>query len=182
MYVTDQVEGIVPEYLTLLHGVIDSPDIPLNVSRSYLQSDSNVKKISNYITRKVADRLQELFTTMRADYEQKWDDLKIFIEYGIITDEKFAEKAESFMLWKTTEGKYFTAEEYKEVVKGNQTDKNGTVVFLYVDDPVEKIRSSNRPRPKAMTCWLWTDNSTTTMSIGTSRNTRTPASCAWTAT
>ena len=90
MYVTDQVEGIVPEYLTLLHGVIDSPDIPLNVSRSYLQSDSNVKKISNYITRKVADRLQELFTTMRADYEQKWDDLKIFIEYGIITDEKFA--------------------------------------------------------------------------------------------
>ena len=94
---TDQVEGIVPEYLTLLHGVIDSPDIPLNVSRSYLQSDSNVKKISNYITRKVADRLQELFTTMRADYEQKWDDLKIFIEYGIITDEKFAEKAESFM-------------------------------------------------------------------------------------
>ena len=138
VYVTDQVEGIVPEYLTLLHGVIDSPDIPLNVSRSYLQSDSNVKKISNYITRKVADRLQELFTTMRADYEQKWDDLKIFIEYGIITDEKFAEKAESFMLWKTTEGKYFTAEEYKEVVKGNQTDKNGTVVFLYVDDPVEK--------------------------------------------
>lgn len=138
VYVTDQVEGIVPEYLTLLHGVIDSPDIPLNVSRSYLQSDSNVKKISNYITRKVADRLQELFTTMRADYEQKWDDLKIFIEYGIITDEKFAEKAENFMLWKTTEGKYFTAEEYKEVVKGNQTDKNGTVVFLYVDDPVEK--------------------------------------------
>ena len=138
VFVTDQVEGIVPEYLTLLHGVIDSPDIPLNVSRSYLQSDSNVKKISNYITRKVADRLQELFTTMRADYEQKWDDLKIFIEYGIITDEKFAEKAESFMLWKTTEGKYFTAEEYKEVVKGNQTDKNGTVVFLYVDDPVEK--------------------------------------------
>ena len=97
VYVTDQVEGIVPEYLTLLHGVIDSPDIPLNVSRSYLQSDSNVKKISNYITRKVADRLQELFTTMRADYEQKWDDLKIFIEYGIITDEKFAEKAESFI-------------------------------------------------------------------------------------
>ena len=138
VYVTDSVEGIVPDFLTLLHGVLDSPDIPLNVSRSYLQSDSNVKKISNYITRKVADRLQELFTTMRADYEQKWDDLKIFIEYGIITDEKFAEKAESFMLWKTTEGKYFTAEEYKEVVKGNQTDKNGTVVFLYVDDPVEK--------------------------------------------
>ncbi len=109
VYVTDQVEGIVPEYLTLLHGVIDSPDIPLNVSRSYLQSDSNVKKISNYITRKVADHFQELFTTMRATKNGNWDNLKIFIEYGIITDEKFAEKAETFMLWKTTEGKYFTA-------------------------------------------------------------------------
>ena len=120
VYVTDQVEGIVPEYLTLLHGVIDSPDIPLNVSRSYLQSDANVKKISSYITRKVADRLQELFTTMRSDYESKWDDLKIFIEYGILTDEKFAEKAAGFMLWKNTEGKYFTAEEYREFVKGEQ--------------------------------------------------------------
>lgn len=138
VYVTDQVEGIVPEYLTLLHGVIDSPDIPLNVSRSYLQSDANVKKISSYITRKVADRLGELFTTMRADYEQKWDDLKIFIEYGILTDEKFAEKAENFMLWKNVDGKYFTAKEYEELVKGEQTDKNKTVVYLYVDDPVEK--------------------------------------------
>ncbi len=138
VYVTDQVEGIVPEYLTLLHGVIDSPDIPLNVSRSYLQSDANVKKISSYITRKVADRLQELFTTMRADYEAKWDDLKIFIQYGILTDEKFAEKAQEFMLWKNTEGKYFTAKEYTEAVKENQTDKNKQVVFLYVDDPVEK--------------------------------------------
>ncbi len=138
VYVTDQVEGIVPEYLTLLHGVIDSPDIPLNVSRSYLQSDANVKKISSYITRKVADRLQELFTTMRPDYEKKWDDLKIFIEYGILTDEKFAEKAEAFMLWKNVEGKYFTAKEYDELVKGNQTDKNKTVVYLYVDDPVGK--------------------------------------------
>lgn len=138
VYVTDQVEGIVPEYLTLLHGVIDSPDIPLNVSRSYLQSDSNVKKISNYITRKVADRLQELFNTMRADYEQKWDDLKIFIQYGIITDEKFAEKASEFMLWKNTEGKYFTPKEYTERVKENQTDKNNTLIFLYVDDAEEK--------------------------------------------
>lgn len=138
VFVTDQVEGIVPEYLTLLHGVIDSPDIPLNVSRSYLQSDSNVRKISNYITRKVADRLQELFTTMRTDYEAKWDDLKIFIEYGILTDEKFAEKAMDFMLWKNVEGKYYTPKEYTELVKENQTDKNKTVVFLYVDDPVEK--------------------------------------------
>ena len=138
VYVTDQVEGIVPEYLTLLHGVIDSPDIPLNVSRSYLQSDSNVKKISSYITRKVADRLQELFNTMRPDYESKWDDLKIFIEYGIITDEKFAEKANGFMLWKNVEGKYFTADEYREAVKEKQTDKHNTVVYLYVDDPIEK--------------------------------------------
>ncbi len=138
VYVTDQVEGIVPEYLTLLHGVIDSPDIPLNVSRSYLQSDSNVKKISNYITRKVADRLQELFNTMRADYESKWDDLKIFIEYGTLTDEKFAEKSDSFMLWKNTEGKYFTSTEFTESVKDNQTDKNGTIIMLYVDDAVEK--------------------------------------------
>ncbi|MBE6196814.1 MAG: molecular chaperone HtpG [Rikenellaceae bacterium] len=138
VYVTDQVEGIVPEYLTLLHGVIDSPDIPLNVSRSYLQSDSNVKKISGYITRKVADRLQELFTTMRTDYEQKWDDLKIFIQYGILTDEKFAEKAQNFMLWKSTEGKYFTAEEYTALVKEQQTDKNNQLILLYVDDVEEK--------------------------------------------
>ncbi len=138
VYVTDQVEGIVPEYLTLLHGVIDSPDIPLNVSRSYLQSDSNVKKISSYITRKVADRLQELFTTMRADYEAKWDDLKIFIQYGILTDEKFAEKAAEFMLWKNVAGKYFTPKEYVDVVKETQTDKNKNLVFLYVDDAEEK--------------------------------------------
>uniref|UniRef100_UPI00405643C6 molecular chaperone HtpG n=1 Tax=Alistipes sp. TaxID=1872444 RepID=UPI00405643C6 len=138
VFVTDQVEGIVPEYLTLLHGVIDSPDIPLNVSRSYLQSDSNVKKISNYITRKVADRLQELFNTMRSDYEAKWDDLKIFIQYGILTDEKFAEKAQKFMLWKSTEGKYYTDEEYTSLVKEQQTDKNNTLIYLYVDDPIEK--------------------------------------------
>ncbi len=138
VFVTDQVDGIVPEYLTLLHGVIDSPDIPLNVSRSYLQSDSNVKKISGYITRKVADRLKELFTTMRPDYEKKWDDLKVFIQYGILTDEKFAEKAQDFMLLKSTDDKYFTAKEYIDVVKDNQTDKNGNVILLYVDDPVEK--------------------------------------------
>ncbi len=138
VYVTDQVEGIVPEYLTLLHGVIDSPDIPLNVSRSYLQSDSNVKKISNYITRKVADRLQELFNTMRADYESKWDDLKIFIEYGTLTDEKFAEKSDNFMLWKNTENNYFTSSEFVAAVKDQQTDKNSTTILLYVDDPITK--------------------------------------------
>ncbi len=138
VYVTDQVEGIVPEYLTLLHGVIDSPDIPLNVSRSYLQSDSNVKKISNYITRKVADRLQELFNTMREDYESKWDDLKIFIEYGTLSDEKFAEKSDGFMLWKNTSGKYFTSTEYTEFITAQQTDKDGNVIALYVDDPTEK--------------------------------------------
>ena len=138
VYVTDQVEGIVPEYLTLLHGVIDSPDIPLNVSRSYLQSDSNVKKISSYITRKVADRLSELFTTLRPEYEEKWDNLKVFIQYGLLTDEKFAEKAQEFMLWKSVDGKYFTAKEYTEFVSANQTDKDGNLIILYVDDPVSK--------------------------------------------
>ncbi len=138
VYVTDQVEGIVPEYLTLLHGVIDSPDIPLNVSRSYLQSDSNVKKISSYITRKVADRLQELFTTMRSDYEQKWDDLKVFIQYGILTDEKFAEKANDFMLLKNIDAEYFTAAEYVEKIKATQTDKNKNTIALYVDNVTEK--------------------------------------------
>ncbi len=139
VFVTDSVEGIVPEFLTLLHGVIDSPDIPLNVSRSYLQSDSNVKKISGYITRKVADRLQELFNTMRPEYESKWDDLKIFIQYGIITDEKFSERAQDFMLWKNTDGKYFTPKEYADLVRENQTDKDGTLVFLYADDAIDKM-------------------------------------------
>ena len=134
VFVTDEVNGIVPEYLTLLHGVIDSPDIPLNVSRSYLQSDSNVKKISGYITRKVAERLNELFSTMRAEYEQKWDDLKLFIEYGILTDEKFAEKASGCMLWKNTEGKYYTSEEYTTLVKDMQTDKDEKLILLYTDD------------------------------------------------
>ena len=156
VFVTDQVEGIVPEYLTLLHGVIDSPDIPLNVSRSYLQSDSNVRKISSYITRKVADRLQELVNTMRSDYESKWDDLKIFIQYGILTDEKFAEKAPDFMLWKNVEGKYFTPKEYTEKVKEAQTDKNKTVVFLYVDDPEEKYTSLEAAKAKGYDV-LWMD-------------------------
>ncbi len=148
VYVTDSVENIVPEFLTLLHGVIDSPDIPLNVSRSYLQSDSNVKKISGYITRKVSDRLQELFNTMRADYESKWDDLKIFIQYGTITDEKFADKAADFTLWKNTEGKYFTATEYQALVKENQTDKNGTLIYLYADDVQEKYSFVQAARNK----------------------------------
>ena len=138
VFVTDEVRGIVPEYLTLLHGVIDSPDIPLNVSRSYLQSDANVKKISSYITRKVADRLQELFNTMRPDYEEKWDDLKIFIQYGMLTDEKFGEKAQGFMLWKSIEGKYYTAQEYIEKIRETQTDKDGFTVVLYVDDVMGK--------------------------------------------
>ena len=138
VFVTDEVRGIVPEYLTLLHGVIDSPDIPLNVSRSYLQSDSNVKKISGYITRKVADRLQELFNTMRPDFESKWDDLKIFIQYGMLTDEKFSEKATNFMLWKSIEDKYYTPAEYIEKIKDTQTDKEGFTIVLYVDDPVGK--------------------------------------------
>ena len=136
VFVTDSVEGIVPEFLTLLHGVIDSPDIPLNVSRSYLQSDSNVKKISSYITRKVADRLSELFTQHREEFQNKWDDLKIFIEYGIITDEKFAEKAAEFVLLKDVDKKYFTLSEYAALVKDNQTDRNGNVIYLYTTDPV----------------------------------------------
>ncbi len=138
VYVTDSVEGIVPEFLTLLHGVIDSPDIPLNVSRSYLQNDGNVRKISGYITRKVADRLQEIFSDHREEYEKKWDDLKIFIEYGIITDEKFAEKATGFMLLKNTDGKYFTFEEYNALTKDGQTDKNGNTIYLYADDVTGK--------------------------------------------
>ena len=130
VYVTDSVEGIVPEYLTLLHGVIDSPDIPLNVSRSYLQSDRNVKKISSHITKKVADSLSDIFTNKREDYEKKWDDLKIFIQYGMLTDEKFAERAKTIFLFKNTEGKYFTYEEYENLIKANQTDKDNKVVAI----------------------------------------------------
>lgn len=138
VYVTDSVEGIVPDFLTLLHGVIDSPDIPLNVSRSYLQSDSNVKKISNHITKKVADRLEEIFKNDRAEFEKKWDGLKLFIEYGMITEEKFYERAEKFYLFKNMEGKYFTFDEYKELIKGNQTDKNKTLIYLYTTNPVDQ--------------------------------------------
>ena len=138
VYVTDSVEGIVPEYLTLLHGVIDSPDIPLNVSRSYLQSDRNVKKISSHITKKVADSLSDIFTNKREDYEKKWDDLKIFIQYGMVTDEKFAERAKTIFLFKNTEGKYFTYEEYENLIKANQTDKDNKVVFLYATDVKEQ--------------------------------------------
>jgi len=138
VFVTDSVEGIVPDFLTLLHGVIDSPDIPLNVSRSYLQSDSNVKKISSHITKKVADRLQQIFKDSREDFEKKWDDLKIFIEYGMLTEEKFEEKAKNFFLFKNTEGKYFTWEEYETLIKESQTDKEGNLVYLYTSDRDEQ--------------------------------------------
>ncbi|WP_299577907.1 molecular chaperone HtpG [uncultured Sunxiuqinia sp.] len=138
VFVTDSVEGIVPEFLTLLHGVIDSPDIPLNVSRSYLQSDSNVKKISSHITKKVADRLNQLFKDNREDFEKKWDDLKIFIEYGMLTDEKFAERAMNFFLFKNTDGKYFTFEEYENLIKENQTNKDNNLVYLYTSNMDEQ--------------------------------------------
>lgn len=134
VYVTDSVEGIVPDFLTLLHGVIDSPDIPLNVSRSYLQSDGNVKKISTHITKKVADRLEEIFKKERPVYETKWDDLKLFIEYGMLTDEKFAERAMKFSMFKSVNDRYFTFDEYKDLIKGEQTDKDGTLVYLYTTD------------------------------------------------
>ncbi len=131
VFVTDQVEGIVPEFLTLLHGVIDSPDIPLNVSRSYLQSDSNVKKISTYITKKVADRLNSLFKENRKEYEEKWDDLKLFINYGMLSQPDFYDRAKDFALFKDVEGKHFTFDEYKTLIKDQQTDKNGKLVYLY---------------------------------------------------
>ena len=134
VFVTDQVEGIVPEFLTLLHGVIDSPDIPLNVSRSYLQSDANVKKISKYITKKVADRLAAIFKENRKEYEEKWDDLKIFINYGMLSQDDFYDRAKDFALLKDVDGKYFTNEEYKTLIKDNQTDKDGNLVYLYAND------------------------------------------------
>lgn len=138
VFVTDHVENIVPDYLTLLHGVIDSPDIPLNVSRSYLQSDSNVKKISGHITKKVADRLAEIFRLDREQFEDKWDNLKIFIQYGMLSDEKFYEKAEKFALLKNVDGKYFTFEEYKDLVKENQQDKNKDLIYLYTTNKEEQ--------------------------------------------
>lgn len=131
VFVTESVEGIVPEFLTLLHGVLDSPDIPLNVSRSYLQSDQNVKKISNHITKKVADKLEQLFKQERPAYEEKWESLKLFVQYGMLTEEKFYEKASKFCLVKNVDGKFFTLEEYKTLIESNQTDKNGTCVYLY---------------------------------------------------
>lgn len=134
VFVTDQVENIVPDFLTLLHGVIDSPDIPLNVSRSYLQSDANVKKISGYITKKVADRLKQIFKNQREEFEQKWDDLKLFIHYGILSEQDFYEKAKEFALLKDTEGKYYTYNEYRELIKDAQTDKDGNLICLYTND------------------------------------------------
>ena len=138
VFVTDSVEGIVPEFLTLLHGVLDSPDIPLNVSRSYLQSDQNVKKISNHITKKVADRLEEIFKNDRPQFEEKWDSLKLFIQYGMLTDEKFYDRAVKFALFKDVEGKYFTFEEYKNLIKDNQTDKEGNLIYLYTTNKDEQ--------------------------------------------
>ena len=138
VFVTDQVEGIVPEFLTLLHGVIDSPDIPLNVSRSYLQSDSHVKKISTYITKKVADRLNSIFKENRKEYEEKWDDLKLFINYGMLSQEDFYDRAKDFALFKDVDGKYFTFEEYKTLIKDNQTDKDGNLVYLYANNKEEQ--------------------------------------------
>ncbi len=139
VYVTDSVEGIVPDFLTLLHGVIDSPDIPLNVSRSYLQSDSNVKKISTYISKKVSDRLQAIFKNDRKEFEQKWDDLKLFIHYGLLTQEDFYDKASKFTLFKDTDDKYYTYEEYQTLIKDNQTDKDGNLIYLYTNNKEEQF-------------------------------------------
>lgn len=148
VFVTDSVENIVPDYLMLLHGVIDSPDIPLNVSRSYLQGDPNVKKISSHITKKVADKLQEIFNNKRDELENKWEDLKVFIQYGMVSDEKFAEKAEKFFLFTNTEGKHFTLEEYEKLIKENQTDKNKQLVYLYATNREEQYSSINEAREK----------------------------------
>lgn len=138
VYVTDQVEGVVPEFMTIMQGVIDSPDIPLNVSRSYLQADRQVKKISSYISKKVAEKLDKLFTSDRAEFEKKWDDIRIFIEYGMLTDEKFYESARKFFLLKDVQNKYFSLEEYKKLVESSQTDKDSTLIYLYTTDPVEQ--------------------------------------------
>ena len=148
VFVTDSVEGIVPEYLTLLHGVIDSPDIPLNVSRSYLQSDSNVKKISSHITKKVCDRLQEIFKNEREQLEKKWDDLKLFISFGMITDEKFYERAQKFALLKNVDGKYFTFEEYEKLIKENQTDRSKTLIYLYAANATDQYAYIEQAKAK----------------------------------
>jgi molecular chaperone HtpG len=148
VFVTDSVEGIVPEFLTLLHGVLDSPDIPLNVSRSYLQSDSNVKKISSHITKKVADRLNDIFKNNREEFEKKWDNLKLFIEYGMITEEKFYEKVSKFALLKNTDDKYFTFEEYEKIIKENQTDKNNTLIYLYSTNKTDQYSYIDKAKSK----------------------------------
>ena len=146
VFVTDSVEGILPDFLSLLHGVIDSPDIPLNVSRSFLQNDQNVKKISSYITKKVAEKLEELFKKDREDYEKKWDDIKIFIVYGMIADPKFFERAEKFMLFKDTDGKYYTIEEYKKLIEENQKNKDGNVVYLYATNLDEQYTNIEKAK------------------------------------
>ena len=155
VFVTDQVEGIVPEFLTLLHGVIDSPDIPLNVSRSYLQSDSNVKKISTYITKKVADRLKSIFNENRKEYEEKWDDVKIFINYGMLSQDDFYDRAKDFALFKDVDGKYFTFEEYKNLIKGEQTDKDGTLVYLYANNKEEEYSYIETAKQKGYSVLLF---------------------------
>lgn len=148
VFVTDSVEGIVPEFLTLLHGVLDSPDIPLNVSRSYLQSDSNVKKISSHITKKVADRLNDIFKNNREEFEKKWDNLKLFIEYGMITEEKFYEKVSKFALLKNTDDKYFTYEEYEKIIKENQTDKHKSLIYLYSTNKTDQFSYIEKAKSK----------------------------------
>ena len=163
VFVTDSVEGIVPEFLTLLHGVLDSPDIPLNVSRSYLQSDSNVKKISSHISKKVSDRLSQIYKDNREDFEKKWDDLKIFIVYGMLTDEKFYERSESFFLLKNTEKQYFTLEEYEKLIKDNQTDKDGNLVYLYTNHPEEQFTFVEAARAKGYDVLVMDDILTTPM-------------------
>ena len=155
VFVTDQVEGIVPDFLTLLHGVIDSPDIPLNVSRSYLQSDQNVKKISTYITKKVADRLNSIFKENRENYEQKWDDVKIFIHYGMLSQDDFYDRAKDFALLKDTEGKYYTLDEYRDAIKEAQTDKDGTLVYLYANNRDAEYTYINNARKKGYSVLLF---------------------------
>ena len=155
VFVTDQVENIVPDFLTLLHGVIDSPDIPLNVSRSYLQSDANVKKISSYITKKVSDRLQSIFKTDRKDFEAKWDDLKLFIHYGMLSQEDFYDKAKAYALCKDVEGKAFTYEEYRELIKDGQTDKDGNLIYLYATNKEEQYTYIEAARAKGYSVLLF---------------------------
>ena len=157
VFVTDSVEGIVPEFLTLLHGVLDSPDIPLNVSRSYLQSDSNVKKISGHITKKVADRLTEIFKENRTEFEEKWNDLKLFIEYGMLTDEKFHERALKFYLFQNTDGKSFTWEEYENIISANQTDKENKLVYLYATNKDEQFHFIEAAKEKGYDVLLMND-------------------------